>query len=176
MGAHSVYYSMFFRRNFSIGVDREFQRKKFASTVFLLLAILSLGMIYTQARHCIDREHIMSVAKYYRRSPIFVKGVVSSPVREIKMGNRSKFTFTLDVHQVEAKWGWEEKTGKVLVNVFQDLGISYGDYLQLEGKLHRPYNFSNEKNFSYRDYLEHRGIYFILSVKKSLRNSGISSK
>jgi competence protein ComEC len=108
----------------------------------------------------------MSIAKYYRNKPVLLKGTVRSSVDEKRAANAKKKTFTLDVHQVRANWGWEDQTGKILVDVFRDLDISYGDSLQLEGTLHRPYNFANETNFSYRDYLQHRGIYFILSVKK----------
>ena len=146
----------------AVGVSR----RRLLSTVFLLFALLSLGVTYTQARRCIDRDHIMSVAKYYRRSPIVLRGVVVSPVSERKSAYSKKISFTLNVHQVQARWGWEKRTGKVLVNVFRDLDISYGDHLQLEGKLHRPYNFSKERNFSYRDYLQNRGIYLLLSMKK----------
>jgi len=142
-------------------------KKEFTSTIFLLLAVLSLGMIYIQARQCIDRDHIISVAKYYRKKPITVRGVVVSSVTKRNVANSVKHTFTLNVYQVQANWGWERRTGTILVNTFRDYDLSYGDDLQLEGKLHRPYNFSNETNFSYRDYLQNRGIYFILSVKKS---------
>jgi len=141
-------------------------KKELPSTIFLLLALLSLGATYSQARQYVDRDHIMSVVKYYRRKPILVRGVVGSFVRERGTARGAKSKFTLNIHQVRANWGWEEKTGKILVNIFRDYDITYGDYLQLEGKLHRPYNFSNETNFSYRDYLQNRGIYFILSVKK----------
>ena len=158
-------YSCFFVITFLIASVAT-SKKEFQSTIFLLLTVMSLAMTYTQARQCVDRDHIMSVAKYYRKKPIPVKGVVSSSVTERKVANSVKHTFTLNVHQVQANWGWERRTGKILVNVFRDVDLSYGDDLQLEGKLHRPYNFSNEKNFSYRDYLQHRGIYFILSVKK----------
>jgi len=159
-------YTCFFVFTFLIA-SAATSKKEFASTIFLLLAVLSLAMAYSQARQCVERDHIMSVAKYYRNKPILVKGVVSSSVTERKAANSIKHTFTLNVYQVRANWGWERRTGKILVNVFRDLDLSYGDELQLEGKLHRPYNFSTERNFSYRDYLRHRKIYFILSVKKN---------
>lgn len=141
-------------------------KRQMLSTILLLIALLSLGMTYTQSRRCIDRDHIMSVAKYYRKSPIVLRGLVDSPVSEKRSSMGKRTTFTLNVHQVQAKWGWEKRTGKVLVNAFRDLDIDYGDYLQLEGKMHRPYNFAKGRNFSYRDYLQNRGIYYILSMKK----------
>jgi len=149
-----------------LGLAMGASKKEYYSTILLLLALLSLGAMYAQARRCIDRDHIISVAKYYRRRPIIVRGIVGSFVRERRGTRGAKITFTLNVHQVRANWGWEKSAGKILVNIFRDLDIDYGDYLQLEGKLHRPYNFSNETNFSYRDYLQHRGIHLILSVKK----------
>jgi len=141
-------------------------RKTFLSTVFLLLAITGLGMVYTQSRQGIDRDHVMHVAKYYYKKPVAVKGVIVSDVQQRAAVNGSKTTFTLDVREVQAPWEWQKKNGKILVNIFKDLDVDYGDYVMLEGKLHRPYNFSAGKNFSYRNYLYRRDIRFILSVKK----------
>lgn len=138
-----------------------------ASTLLLLLAITSLGAVYAQSRQCVDENHIMHVAKYYRKRPVQIKGVIVSDVQERKAINGSKMTFTLDVRQVRANWGWQKKKGKILVNIFGGLDAAYGDYIMLEGKLHQPYNFSAERNFSYRNYLSRRDVYFILSVKKN---------
>jgi len=124
----------------------------------------------------------MHIARYYRKKPIRIKGVIVSDVEKRKAVNGSKKTFTLDVRKVKADWGWQQIKGKVLVNAFNRPEAAYGDYVMLEGKLHRPYNFSAEKNFSYRDYLSRRGIYFILSIKKSAearildRNRGYAFK
>lgn len=135
--------------------------------IFLFFAITGIGAAYSQSRRCVKKNHIMHVAKYYRRKPVEVRGMIISDVEEREAFNGIKTTFTLNIHEVRAKWGWQKQTGTILVNVFRHLDVHYGDDVMLEGKLHRPYNFSEGKNFSYRDYLYRRDIHFILSVKKS---------
>lgn len=142
-------------------------RKALASTALLLLAIVGLGALYTQSREMIAHNDIEHVARYYYRKPITIEGVIVSDIQKRKAGYATKTTFTLDVERVLAKWGWQERKGKILAHVFRDADLAYGDHLRLEGRLHRPYNFSSERNFSYRDYLARRGIRFILSVKKN---------
>lgn len=143
-----------------------FSKWKILSTVFLLMAIIGLGAAYTQSREYVANDDIEYVARYYRKKPITIEGIIVSDIQNRRAANGNKTTFTLDIIQVKAKWGWQKRTGKVLVNVFGDTNSSYGDHIILEGKLHRPYNFSSGKSFSYREYLSRRGIRFILSVKK----------
>jgi hypothetical protein len=107
-------------------------KRTFASTVFLMLAVTGLGAVYAQSRQCADKNHIMHVAKYYRKKPVKMKGVVVSDIQERKSANGFKTTFTLDVREVEAKWGWQEKKGRILVNIFRDSDVVYGDYVCLE--------------------------------------------
>ncbi len=145
----------------------KYSHLKLASTIVLLVAITVSGMIYAQSRQRISKDDITHVAKYYRNKPILIKGMITSSVVERSTVNGVKTTFTLGVDQVQAKWGWQKRNGIIKVNIFRALKVDYGDYIQLEGKLHRPYNFSPDDNFSYRDYLANRGIYYLLSAKKS---------
>ena len=144
-------------------------KNKVFSTGLLLLAIAGLGIVATQGRGHVPAEDIEHVARYYRRTPIEIDGTIASDIQRRKAGNGEKTTFTLEVAAVRAKWGWQKRTGKVLVNIFGAATIAYGDHVIIEGKLHRPYNFSQERNFSYREYLVRRGVRFILSVKKGAR-------
>ncbi len=146
-----------------------FSKRELLATFFLLFAITVLAMAYTQSREYTRGDHILHVAKYYRKNPITVKGVIVSDVQKREVAGRSKTTFTLSTHKVKAPWGWKKRSGKILVNMFNDLDMAYGDDLLIEGRLHRPFNFSTDKNFSYRDYLSRRGIRFILSAKKDSR-------
>jgi len=148
-------------------VSIKFSHRKTLSTILLLLSIAGLGIIYTASRQYVNHNHISHVAKYYRKKPVVLKGVIVSDVQKRNAINGTKYTFTLDISEIRAKWGWQKNIGKVLVNCFRELDLSYGDFIQIEGKLHRPYNFSPDKNFSYRDYLSHRGIDFLFSVKKN---------
>ena len=141
-------------------------RKAYLSTVFLLLAVAGLGAVRVQARGYIPKEDIEHVARYYRKKPAAIEGIIASDIQERTSGNAAKTTFTLDVTRVRAAWGWQRQTGKILVNMFCAADLVYGDHVFLEGKLHRPYNFSSGRNFSYRDYLARQDIRLILSVKK----------
>jgi len=71
------------------------------------------------------------------------------------------------VCKVKAPWGWEDKNGKLLVQVFRKEDLAYGSQIIIKGKLHKPYNFSRENKFSYKEYLGRREIHYILSVKKA---------
>jgi hypothetical protein len=142
-------------------------RGRIFSTALLLLAITSLGIIYTQTREYVPENDIEYVARYYRKKPVSIEGVIVSDISERKSAFGAKTAFTIDIARVQAKWGWQKRKGKVLVNIFGATKFSYGDHIRLEGKLHRPYNFSSETNFSYRKHLSRRGIRFILSVKKA---------
>ena len=141
-------------------------KRIFLSTAFLLLAIAGLGIVTTRSREYVPDDDIGHVARYYRKKPIKIEGIIASDIQKRKAVQGTKTTFTLDIVQVQAKWGWQKRQGKVLVNVFGAADFVYGDHIVLEGRLHRPYNFSSERNFSYRDYLARRDIRFILSVKK----------
>ena len=143
-----------------------FSKRAFTATIFLLICIAGLGMVYTQSLQYPERDDIRRVARYYRNKPVKVKGAIVSDVEKSEWHNRIKTSFTLEINEILAKWGWQKKRGMILVNIFNDTDIVYGDQLMIEGKLHRPYNFSNDKNFSYRDYLDRRGTRYILSIKK----------
>ncbi len=112
------------------------------------------------------KEDIGHVAHFYRGKPMAIKGVIASDIQKKEIFNKNKTSFTLEVRSIQAPWGWEPKKGKILVEIFRPLDIAYGDYVLLEGKLHRPFDFSKEEHLSYSDYLARQQIYYILSVKK----------
>lgn len=144
-------------------------RQKKISVVLLLMTFGVIGSMYRQNYETFPSDHISQIAYGYRKEPVAVEGLVVSDVEPRKFFKGRKTVFTLKVKRIKTKWGWKEKSGPVLVNLFRDEDIQYGDYLLIEGKLHRPFNFSEGGLFSYRDYLYRRGITYILSVKKSGR-------
>jgi len=146
-----------------------FSKKPVIALIFILCVFTDLGLLHVQNRQSLDQEHIVYVARYYRKKPIEVKGIVISDVQERDFFKGKKTTFTLRVEQIKSPWGWRKKTGKILVNAFRKTNVAYGDFLHVEGKLHRPFNFSEDKNFSYEDYLKTRGIHLLLSIKKDGR-------
>lgn len=144
-----------------------FRRKMNALTAaLLLLNFLPLGAIYTHSYQVLKSDHIKRTEIFYRGEIIEAEGVVISDAQKRESFYGKKTTFTLALKRIKGRWDWEEKSGKVLVNIFRDADVDYGDRLRLEGKLHRPFEFSSGKRFSYKEYLSRRGVLFILSVKK----------
>ncbi|MFH1359769.1 MAG: ComEC/Rec2 family competence protein [Candidatus Omnitrophota bacterium] len=140
--------------------------KKSVSSIFLLTSIILLGLAASFQYQYLSKDHIDHVAKYYRSTTVELEGVVVSELREQNFFQGKKTSFELDVKRFKTRWGWRVKSGKILVQLFRQDNISYGDDLILEGKLHRPFDFSDDSPFSYRDYLSRRQIKLILSVKK----------
>ena len=144
--------------------------------VFIFISFILLGVIHFRMCKTLPARHISQVAKFYYGAPVLLEGVVVSDVEQRQRGNASrreptgrKTTFRLEVKRLKGKKEWQKSRGEVLVNLFRGENISYGDYLAIEGKLHKPFNFSSENKFSYRDYLDRKGIKYILSVKKQGR-------
>lgn len=134
---------------------------KYKTSIWLLflLAIFSGGLFLSNT-YIFPSNHIRNLV-FYKSDPVFIKGIVTS-FPEIKP-NRSSFILSAEeLTQADKVYS---VSGKALVRVFKKGTFSYGDRLLLEGRLYRPFSFS--KGFNYREYLKHRGIYCILSVKKN---------
>src|SRR3989338_6011549 len=137
--------------------------------VFIFISFILLGVIHFRMYKTLPAGHISQTAKFYYGAPVLLEGVVVSDVEQRRRGNTRKTTFRLEVKRVKGKRGWKKSRGEGLVNLFRGENIFYGDYLAIEGKLHKPFNFSSDNRFSYRDYLDRKGIKYILSVKKQGR-------
>ena len=144
-------------------------RKTHGFLVFIFISFILLGVIHFRMYKTLPAQHISQVAKFYYGAPVLLEGVVVSDVEQRQRGNARKTTFRLEVKRLKGKKGWQKSRGEVLVNIFRGENIFYGDYLAIEGKLHKPFNFSTDNKFSYRDYLDRKGIKYILSVKKQVR-------
>ena len=136
------------------------------SFVLIFLSFMALGSAMIIRTQMVPADDIASVARFYRHQTIQIKGLVSSNIQAVNFFNRKKLTFQLAVEAVQTPWGWKRKSGTVLVNLFREEKVSYGDRILIEGKLHKPFNFSDGGHFSYQDYLENQGIFRILSVGK----------
>jgi len=127
---------------------------------FLFLLAIFSGGLFLSNTYILPSNHIKNFV-FYKSDPVFIKGIVTS-FPETKP-NRSSFILSAEeLTQTDKVYS---VSGKVLVRVFKKETFSYGDRVLLEGRLYRPFSFSKE--FNYRDYLKHRGIYCILSVKKN---------
>jgi len=144
-------------------------RKAVLSSLFLLVAFVFMGAIHVCSFEAFYSNDIARVAKFYRKKPIEVKGTIVSDVVSKNLFRGEKTTFKFFVEEVRAPWGWEDKRGHILVNLFCLKPVSRGMEIVLKGRLHRPYEFSESQNFSYKEYLEKKGIRYVLSVPKKAR-------
>jgi len=100
-----------------------------------------------------------NVRFYNDTGAVELKGVISQ-APDI----RDKTTqLTLKVQEIKLGNVWQEVSGKVLVTVYRYPEYQYGDLLDVTGALQTPLSFSD---FDYKGYLEHQGIYAIISFPK----------
>jgi competence protein ComEC len=144
-----------------------YRRKKWVFVVLLAGAFVLLGWLCTYSRWLFAADHIYFQKQAVSFARITLRGVVDGSVRRGETGYTRRLSFVLNLREVKDTDGWRKVSGKVLVNLFQDLDLDYGDDLVLTGKLHRPFEFSRGKKFSYRSYLKRQGIHYVLSVKKN---------
>ncbi len=142
------------------------QRRKIVATVFVLLSIVLAGAVFSKGYQALSKDHIYHIARYYGKDPVKVEGIIVTDVEKRHFFKGKKTTFTLKVKRFKTRWGWKKKSGKILVNIFRDEDLAYGDDVLIEGKLHKPFEFSSDGTFSYREYLNRKSIKLILSVKK----------
>ncbi|MBZ0167494.1 MAG: ComEC family competence protein [Candidatus Omnitrophica bacterium] len=134
--------------------------------VLLITLCLTAGMLYTRAYQYLPPDHIVHRARDLRYRPLTVEGVVVSEIRTRAMVNTVKTSFTLKLRNIMAGERAVPVSGRVLVNLFEPVPVTYGDCLRVTGKLHAPFEFSGNDNFSYRRYLQNKGIHSVLSVKR----------
>jgi competence protein ComEC len=144
-------------------------RRPNTSTLFLLLAVLCIGALYSKNYETTPAGHISKLSYGYRKAPVLIEGTIVSDVERRPFFKGRKTVFSLDVRRLRSPWGWKTRRGVILVNLFREEDVRYGDHILIEGKVHRPFNYANDSRFSYREYLYRQGITFILSVKKSGR-------
>ena len=107
-------------------------RRRNISGVLILTTFIFLGAISSQNYQHLPKDHIYHIAKYYKKNPVFIEGVIISDVQKRNFFKTTKTTFELEVKRFKTKWGWQNKNGKVLVTIFRDTDVSYGQYLALE--------------------------------------------
>jgi competence protein ComEC len=100
-----------------------------------------------------------NVRFYNDTGAVELKGVISQ-APDI----RDKTTqLTLAVQEIKLESGWQEVSGKALITVYRYPEYQYGDLLDITGELKTP---TTSGDFDYRGYLEHQGIYAIISFPK----------
>jgi competence protein ComEC len=96
-----------------------------------------------------------ALARYNDTGWTTVKGIVAAEpdVRAQRTHLR------VAAHQIRVEDEWQDVEGTVLVQASRYPRYAYGDEVEVSGLLETPPEF---EDFSYRDYLAHRGIYSIL--------------
>ena len=146
----------------SLGIAFVCRRRRILFVALILIEFFLLGWLCAHSRWLFANDHIYFKKQKTVLSQMSLRGLVDSDIRRT-----NRLSFVLNVRASTTKEGWQRTTGKVLVNLFQDIPLNYGDEIILTGKLHRPFEFSKNKKFSYRKYLKRQGIYYVLSVKKN---------
>lgn len=142
---------MFLRRVMNIGL------------VFLIIG--SAGF-YSESRQFVSDRHVAHWQAYYRKQPVVLRGVILNDPQRRQVGAFDKTTFDLRCVERQSPWGWQPCTGKLRVQLFRAENLAYGDYVQIQGRLHRPFAGDDAGQvFSYKSYLHNRGIDYMVSVK-----------
>lgn len=145
-------------------------------SMLIMILFLTTGFIYAFQRDTFRHDHIYYQAKYYRNSPVMVKGIVVSDVEDRYLFQTRKHVYYVRLKKIQSPWGWKDISGYVLVNDFSNTQVEYGDLIQIGGKLHRPFNFSKEKNFSYQEFLRNKDVYFLLTIGKSGKSTIVDKR
>ncbi len=139
------------------------------SSIGLGIIVLLLGIFHTSVFKLPTYNDIVLIDFQRFDNHVIVRGVVVSDPEERRIKNYTKTVFHLSLNEIYINEEWQKREGKILVNLFLKDKPRIGDLVEIDGKMHYPYNFSEETHFSYTHHLANRGIKFILSVGKSGR-------
>lgn len=127
----------------------------------LLVALAFLcGAFAAWDRALIPVDHIHVQLERLKGRAVDVVCRVAVPPEKKTGGLAPQRVFTCDLEQV----GGCRLRGKVIVNLYGDGDIFYGDRLHARGKFSTPFDPSPGSKLSYRDYLAGQGIYAVLHV------------
>jgi len=146
-----------------------FKRKRKIFTICILCTSFFLGAALLKNSRILPADHIANFTPHKGRFIIVEGRVDSDPVSSTR-----GVSFMLKPEVVQTDKQRRDVRGKMLVRFFKKEEIRYGDKLVLEGKIFKPYRFSEE--FDYRKYLERLGIYTIMSVKKDSRMEKLGNR
>ncbi|HTY81616.1 MAG TPA: DNA internalization-related competence protein ComEC/Rec2 [Dehalococcoidales bacterium] len=139
------------------------------------LALAGIGVIIFVAASGYSYSSLYSVdegkLRYYNDTDaIKLKGIISGDpdVRD------TSARLTVSAQSLKLESGWQPVSGKIMVLVPRYPAYSYGDALDIEGKLETP---SSVDDFDYRGYLAHQGIYSTLyypAITVEAKNKGLA--
>lgn len=143
------------------------RRKPRAGLIVWAAVFLCLGLLRARAAAVIPADDLRNFPwEHYREAR--VQGVLVSGTEERAMPFGIKRVATAQVRGVNIGGRWQKRSGKILLQVYRkDPELRYGDRFEARGRLHHPYDFSDDPAFSYPAYLARRGIHYMLSVKNA---------
>lgn len=134
--------------------------------LFVLLAVACSGTLYCRAVCFLPPSHIQRMSKRIDHKTSRFIGIVQSDVKQVQaLGRYQTFEFLLK-RIIDEKGQDFKVAGVVQARVFHDINIAPGDRLEIQGTLHRPFEFESGK-FSYEKYLRQRRIFFMLTVGRN---------
>ncbi|MFA5116311.1 MAG: ComEC/Rec2 family competence protein, partial [Candidatus Omnitrophota bacterium] len=136
-----------------------FLRHKFSSIIIILL-IMALGSLFFISRRILPNNHIAKITPYGSQRAVLTGSVSSYPQSQAHYTS-----FIMEAQQLVLADKDYAVKGRVLVKIFREENIVYGQKLKLKGRISRPYIFAGSKY--YREYLKRRGIYTVFAVSKA---------
>ncbi|MBI2954393.1 MAG: DNA internalization-related competence protein ComEC/Rec2 [Chloroflexi bacterium] len=126
-------------------------RKCSMLTAILCLALLLLAVIRYDA--AVSAQDKSTLSPYSGKDQVALRGYIAA---EPEL--RDRYTvLVLAVTDVSLGNGWNDASGKILVQIPRFPERAYGDRLELRGRLEQPQNFGD---FDYKSHLARNGIYF----------------
>ncbi|MFC1704302.1 ComEC/Rec2 family competence protein [Candidatus Omnitrophota bacterium] len=141
------------------------KRNKGFSTFFLWAYFFVIGAFLFLHSQQLPPHHI---ARYLANKGRVaeVQGVIDNDPVAKNSAYGKITTFILNIEKLIISNKTYEVNGKVLVNVYREENLQYADRLLLEGKIYKPMRFEISDKLNYREYLNRKNVYGIVSVKK----------
>ncbi|MCR4337098.1 MAG: ComEC family competence protein [Candidatus Omnitrophica bacterium] len=143
-----------------------FYQRENVVLISVVIGFISLGVLWTQSSQMKPVNHYENLLVKEEYENARMMGVIITDVKLTQEDNFKKTSFRLKVTACYVQGKWKPAQGKMLVQIFRVIPLSYGDRIVVEGKIHSPFGFSSRGKFSYREFLKRQGIEHILSVKK----------
>lgn len=131
----------------------------------LYLAAVCLGALCYQNVYLLPSYHIGFISYQDRGRLTALEGMIDSDVQSRPRAFGTKQMFELEISKIKLDEEWKTATGRISVDFYQPLILNYGDQVILSGSLHKAFS-SPLNRFSYQQYLEDHGLFWILSVSK----------
>ena len=130
--------------------------------LWILLVIATSTLHYEVRTSHFSARHISNVLKCRNLTEIEGR-IISLPERQ-----EERTRFVLRVTSICWENQWHRAEGKIRVTIGENSDrVLYGDTIRLPGRLDEPHGLRNPGGFDYKAYLNRRGIYGTVFVKKA---------